>query len=149
ALLRDIAALHPEITTLAPESISGRARTAAARATAVALVAQIHAARAAQSRAVWQQDVHVLEGLEALEADVRPKQIWRIPYYRGQRAAAHAGARAALWIGLSSVVFVLAGWPAAAASLGVVTVVVGLGAITPNPRAFTKLAVLALPVAAA
>jgi len=149
ALLRDIAALHPEITALAPESSSGRARTAAARTTAVALVAQIHAARTAQSRAFRQRDAQVLEGLEALEADVWPKQTWRIPYYRSQRAAAHAGARAALWIGLSSVVFVLAGWPAAAASLGVVTVVVGLGATTPNPRAFTKLALFALPVAAA
>jgi uncharacterized membrane protein YccC len=148
ALLRDIAALHPDITTLAPESSSGKMRTAAARSVAVALVAQIHAARTAQSRAFWQRDAQVLEGLEALEAGVWPKQSWRIPYYRSQRLAAHAGARAALWIGLSSVVFVLAGWPAAAASLGVVTVVVGLGAITPNPRRFTELAVFALPVAA-
>jgi uncharacterized membrane protein YccC len=149
ALLRDIAALHPDITTLAPESSSGRARTAAARTAAVALVAQIHAARTAQSRAFWQRDAQVLEGLEALEAGVWPKQTWRIPYYRSQRFAAHAGARAALWVGLSSVVYVLAGWPAAAASLGVVIVIVGLGAITPKPRAFTELAVLALPVAAA
>jgi uncharacterized membrane protein YccC len=149
ALLRDIAALRPEIAMLAPESSSGRARAAAARTAAVALVAQIHAARTAQSRAFWQRDVQVLEGLEALEADVRPKQTWRIPYYRSQRAAAHAGARAALWIGLSSVAFVLAGWAATASSLGVVAVIVGLGAITPKPRGFTELAVFALPVAAA
>ena len=148
ALLRDVAALHPDITTLGPESSSGRTRTAAARSAAVALVAQIHAARTAQSRAFWQRDAQVLEGLEALTAGVRPKQIWRIPYYRSQRLAAHAGARAALWIGLLSVVYVLAGWPDAAASLGVVTVVVGLGAITPKPRSFTELAVFALPVAA-
>src|SRR5262249_29739607 len=122
ALLRDIAALHPEISTLAPESSSGRGRTAAPRTTAAALVAQIHAARSAQSRAFWQRDAQVLEGLEALEASSWPKQTWRIPYYRSQRLAAHAGARAALWVALSSVVFVLAGWPAAAASFGVTTV---------------------------
>jgi len=148
-LLRDIAALHPDITTLAPESSSGRARVAAARTTAVALVAQIHAARTAQSRAFWQRDAQVLNGLEALKAGVRPKQTWRTPYYRSQRAAADAGARAAFWIGLSSVVFVLAGWPAAAASLGVVTILVSFGALTPNPRGFTELAVVVLPVSAA
>src|SRR5262249_23152014 len=84
ALLRDIAALHPDITPLAPESSSGRARTAAARTTAVALVAQIHAARTAQSRAFWQRDAQVLNGLEALKAGVWPKQTWRTPYYRSQ-----------------------------------------------------------------
>ena len=149
ALLRDIAALHPDITTLAPESSSGRQRTAAARSAAVALVAQIHAARTAQSHAFWQRDAQVLDGLEALKAGDWPTQTWRIPYYRSQRLAAHAGARAALWIGLSSVVYVLAGWPAAAASLGVVIILVGLGATTPNPRGFTEPAVVVLPVAAA
>src|SRR5262249_6277786 len=46
ALLGDIAALHPEITSLASESESGSARSAAARNTAVALVTEVHAARA-------------------------------------------------------------------------------------------------------
>jgi uncharacterized membrane protein YccC len=46
ALLGDIAALRPEIASLAPESASGSIRSAAARSTAVALVAQVHAARA-------------------------------------------------------------------------------------------------------
>jgi len=45
-LLRDIAALHPELASLATESASGPARSAAARSTAVALVAEVHAARA-------------------------------------------------------------------------------------------------------
>src|SRR5215469_3839572 len=45
ALLGDIAALRPEIAGLATESASGSARSAAARSTAVALVAQVHAAR--------------------------------------------------------------------------------------------------------
>jgi uncharacterized membrane protein YccC len=45
ALLGEIAALRPEIAGLAPESASGSIRSAAARSTAVALVAQVHAAR--------------------------------------------------------------------------------------------------------
>ncbi|HYZ31072.1 MAG TPA: FUSC family protein, partial [Crenalkalicoccus sp.] len=45
-ILRDIAALRPEMATLVPESSSGPARSAAARSTAVALVAELHAARA-------------------------------------------------------------------------------------------------------
>jgi len=44
-LLGDIAALRPEIASLAMESASGAIRSAAARSTAVALVAQVHAAR--------------------------------------------------------------------------------------------------------
>ena len=45
-LLRDIAALHSEMASLATESASGSIRSAAARSTAVALVAELHAARA-------------------------------------------------------------------------------------------------------
>src|SRR6201997_1585982 len=45
ALLGEIAALRPEIAGLAPESASGSIRSAAARSTAVALVAQVYAAR--------------------------------------------------------------------------------------------------------
>jgi uncharacterized membrane protein YccC len=44
-LLGDIAALRPEIASLAMESASGSIRGAAARSTAVALVAQLHAVR--------------------------------------------------------------------------------------------------------
>jgi uncharacterized membrane protein YccC len=44
-LLGDITALHPEIASLAMESASGSIRSAAARSTAVALVAQVHAVR--------------------------------------------------------------------------------------------------------
>jgi hypothetical protein len=46
ALLGDIAAFRPEITSLATESTSGSARGAAARSTAIPLVTEVHAARA-------------------------------------------------------------------------------------------------------
>jgi uncharacterized membrane protein YccC len=45
-LLRDIAALHPQMASLAPESASGSIRSAAARSAAVALVAEVYAVRA-------------------------------------------------------------------------------------------------------
>jgi uncharacterized membrane protein YccC len=45
-LLRDISALRPEMRSLATESVSGSARSAAAQTAAVALVAQVYAARA-------------------------------------------------------------------------------------------------------
>jgi hypothetical protein len=44
-LLGDIATLRPEIASLGMESASGSIRSAAARSTAVALVAQVHAVR--------------------------------------------------------------------------------------------------------
>ena len=49
ALLKEITALHPEITTLAGESISGRARAAGAGAAVAALVREVSAARAVSS----------------------------------------------------------------------------------------------------
>jgi uncharacterized membrane protein YccC len=48
-LLREITALHPDITALAAESSDGGARGAAARSAAVALVAEVSAARALSS----------------------------------------------------------------------------------------------------
>jgi uncharacterized membrane protein YccC len=50
-LLRDIAALHPDMASLGAESASGSARSAAARSAAVALVAQVYAARVLNSLA--------------------------------------------------------------------------------------------------
>jgi uncharacterized membrane protein YccC len=148
ALLRETAALHPEITTLAPESSSGEPRTAAARSAAVALVAQIHAARTSQISAFWERDAQVLDSVAALRDGVWPKQRWRTPYCRSQRLAVEAGVRAALWVGLSSIVYVLAGWPATSVSFAVVAIIIGLGAATPSPRGFTVVALMAMPVAA-
>jgi uncharacterized membrane protein YccC len=71
-----------------------------------------------------------------------------MPYWRSQRLAVEAGVRAALWVGLSSIVYVLAGWPATSVSFSVVAVIIGLGAATPSPRGFTTVALMAMPVAA-
>jgi uncharacterized membrane protein YccC len=190
-LLRDIAALHPEMASLATESASGSARSAAARSAAVALVAEVYAARAMNAlratadpafremmaatlegsgkpspaagvigspplaapaglllQAFLRRDAEVREALTALNAGKRPRQAWRSPLYRSQRIAAAAGVRAAACLALSSAFFVLAGWPAADASLSLVVLVIGLGATTPDPKGFTALAFIASPIAA-
>jgi uncharacterized membrane protein YccC len=187
ALLGDIAALRPEIAGLAPESASGSARGAAARSTAVALVAQVYAARvlstvvptadpavretitAALDRrdgtapdllpslsasATWalgevlRRDDDVRDGLAAVRSGRRPRHGWRTPLYRSHRTAAVAGVRAALCVALTSAFFVLAGWPSTDVALSLVAVVIGLGAVTPNPQGFTIMALIAAPIAA-
>ncbi|MBV9289890.1 MAG: FUSC family protein, partial [Hyphomicrobiales bacterium] len=198
-LLRDIAALRPDMASLGAESASGSARSAAARSAAVALVAQVYVTRALNallaaadpasrermaaaldpsgdrspasaavgsaevdpgapspvsaplaraSRELLRRDAEVREGLAALNAGVRPRRKWRTPLYRSQRIAAAAGIRAAACLALPSAFFVLAGWPAAEASLSLVVVVLGLGATTPDPKGFTTLAFIGAPIAA-
>jgi uncharacterized membrane protein YccC len=187
ALLGDIAALRSEITSLTTESASGSIRSAAARSAAVALVAQVHAARALSTVAatadpasrdaiaaalvrgdpialdlppglsapaasamgeVLRRDDEVRDGLAALHSGTPPRHAWRAPLYRSHRTAALAGVRAALCVALASAFFVLAGWPSADVSLSLVAVVIGLGAVTPNPQGFTVLALVATPIAA-
>jgi uncharacterized membrane protein YccC len=185
-LLRETAALRSEITSLVTESSSGPTRSAAARSTAVALVAQIHAVRVLKAlpvdvdlairdrmtsaleeagderpptdqmtasldwafRELLRRDQDVREGLAALRSGARPARPWRTPFYFCHRLAAEAGVRAAIWLALASTFFVLAGWSAAEASLVQLTAFIGLGAISPNPRAFTVGALIAAPIAA-
>jgi uncharacterized membrane protein YccC len=185
-LLRETTALRSEITSLAAESSSGPTRRAAARSTAVALVAELHAARVLKAlpadmdlairarmstaleeggderslpdnataaltwafRELLRCDQDVREGLAALRSGVPPARMWRTPFYVSHRLAAEAGVRAALWLALASTFFVLAGWSAAEASLVQLTAFIGLGVITPNPRAFTVGALIAAPIAA-
>lgn len=200
-LLREIAALRSEVTSLATESSSGPARSAAARSAVVTLVAELHAARVlglltlvAQSpirdrlisqleenegnhdqaaasavsgetdggqgtavdasvswaaRALLRRDREVGEDLSALKSGAAPQRAWRAPFYHCHRLAAAAGVQAALWFAPPSVFLVLAGWPSANLSLALVPVIIGLGATSPNPRAFTVLALIATPIAAA
>jgi uncharacterized membrane protein YccC len=198
-LLLDITALHPEMASLATESASGSMRSAAARSTGVALIAELHAARAVNalrgtadpslrelmaSALDWKSGEHssnsstsgsydtesrvpglspplgwafgellrrdeeAREGLAALRSGDRPRRMWRTPLYRSHRIAAEAGIRSALWFTLASAFFVVAGWPQADVSLALAVIVIGLGAITPNPRGFTIMAFLAAPIAA-
>ena len=95
------------------------------------------------------REQEVREGLAALSAGTRSRRAYRTPLYRSHRIAAHVGIRAAVWLALASVFFVLAGWPAAQAALSLVAVVIGLGAITPNPSGFTLIAFVTALIATA
>jgi uncharacterized membrane protein YccC len=198
ALLREIATLRSDMGSLATESSSGSIRSAAARSTSVALVAEVHAMRVLKTlpvvadpalrdrltsalgsrersstpsfdwpgtskpgepalrtasldwsvRELLRRDQDVREDLAGLQSGIRPAHEWRTPFYRSHRLAAEAGVRAALWLALSSVFFVLAGWPAADTSLMLLAVFVGLGAMTPNPREFAVVALISAPIAA-
>ena len=156
-LLRDITALRPEIASLGAESSSGAARSAAARNTVVALVAEVHAARGLNTtdatgspwamRELLRRDAEVQDGLNALKAGVQPLRVRRTPFYRSHPIAAAAGLRAAAWLALPAVIFVMAGWPATAVSLSLVAVLIGLGATAPDQKGFTTLALIASPIA--
>jgi uncharacterized membrane protein YccC len=190
-LIAEIAALRPEIASLAVESSSGPVRSSAARNTSAALLAELHAARALTALPViadatgcersvaaldrevpltlpaWRSDFKPDEGsalawtlaellrrdeqvrqnLAALRSDRRPPWSWRGPFYRSHRIAAENGLRAGVCFALAAVFFVWAGWSAASASFSLVAVIIGLGSVTPNPRAITLMALIASPIA--
>jgi uncharacterized membrane protein YccC len=157
-LLREIVALRPAIASVALESSSGSVRSAAARSAAVALVAELQAARlkgdlereasgwAARELLRW--DGEVRQNLAALRSARWPLRVWRAPLHRSYRTAAESGIRAAAWFSIASMFYIWAGWPAASFSLSFVALVTGLGATTPNPRGFTAIGLVGTPVAA-
>jgi uncharacterized membrane protein YccC len=187
-LMHEITVLRSEITSLAAESSSGPARGAAARSMAVALIAELHAARllsvlaaasesAIQDRVIsalapsngkhpavahpfpsgepigWalarlqRYDREARDCLSALKEGVPPRRAWRTPFYHCHRIAAEAGVRAAFWLFLPSIFFVVAGWPSTELSLALVPVIIGFGATSPTPRTVTVLALVAMPMA--
>jgi uncharacterized membrane protein YccC len=89
----------------------------------------------------------VRESLVALTAGKRPPQAWRAPLYRSHRIAAEAGIRAAVYFLIAAAFFVVSGWSATEFSLSLVVIVIGLGATTPDLRAFTTIAIVAAPIA--
>jgi uncharacterized membrane protein YccC len=92
-------------------------------------------------------DDEVRENLGALSAGRRPSRAWRAPLYRSRRIAAEAGIRAAVYFLLAATFFAASGWSSTEVSLSFVAIIVGLGATTPDLRAFTMIAVVAAPVA--
>ena len=197
ALIREIVALRPDISSLAAESSSGPVRSAAARSAMVALVAELHAVRALAAlpaisdpalrerlasvfdlgaeepsrissgeddidlpgatstslawalRELLRRDAEVRLHLSALKSVMRPSRSWRAPLYRSQRIAIENGVRAAACVAVTSLFLVLAGWPNASFALSLIAVIIGLGATTPAPRAFTTLGFIGAPIAIA
>ena len=175
-MLHDIAALRPEIASLAAESSSGAARSAAARSAMVDLVSVLFLTRAfaalpATSTTgrpadrdigasglikmcrVWlrseiiRKNTDARSSLDALRAGTDPIRQWRAPLYRSRRIAAESGVRAAIYFALAAIFFVMAGWPNTEICLSLVAVIIGLGSTAPDPRGFTIQAVIAMPIA--
>lgn len=175
-LLKDVAALRPEIASLSTESSSGAARISAARSAMVDLVTALSLARAlaALSRAATGASVSIdrdehrsdllatcrcwLEGelarrhaevgssLDALRNGTHPPVTRRAPLYRSGRIAIESGIRASICFTLIAALFVMAGWPTTEVALSLVAVIIGLGATAPDPRKFTAIAILATPI---
>ncbi|MFB9268343.1 FUSC family protein [Bradyrhizobium erythrophlei] len=99
-------------------------------------------------REFLRQDESVRQDLLALRSIKWPSRLWRAPIYRSYRTAAETGLRAALWFAIASTFFVWAGWSAASASLSSFTQFAALAIITPNPRGFTAIALIGIPIAA-
>jgi hypothetical protein len=100
-------------------------------------------------RELLRRDRDVRQHLSALNSVTRPSRSWRAPLYRSQRIAIENGARAAACVGVPSALLVLAGWPSASVALSLIAVIIGLGATTPAPRAFTALGLVGAPIAIA
>ncbi|MGV7212932.1 FUSC family protein [Bradyrhizobium sp. UFLA05-112] len=161
ALIREIVRLRPDMASVALESSSGAVRSAAARSAAVSLVAELQAARALNAgsadvetevsawrmRELLRRDDNVRQDLLALRSVKWPSRLRRVPLYRSYRIAAEVAMRAVLWFAMASTFFVWAGWSAASASLYLVAAVAALGVTTPNPRAFTAIALVGAPIA--
>ncbi|QIG99508.2 FUSC family protein [Bradyrhizobium sp. 6(2017)] len=92
-------------------------------------------------------DGEVRGSLTALVAGTRPSRAWRAPLYRSRRIAAESGVRAAACFLLVASFFALSGWSTTEVSLSFVAIIIGLRATTPDPRAFTTIAVVVAPLA--
>jgi Fusaric acid resistance protein family len=92
-------------------------------------------------------DGEVRGSLTALVAGTRPSRTWRAPLYRSRRIAAESGVRAAACFLLVATFFALSGWSTTEVSLSFVAIIIGLRATTPDPRAFTTIAVVVAPLA--
>ncbi|MBB4370472.1 putative membrane protein YccC [Bradyrhizobium sp. cir1] len=169
SLLHDIAALRPEIASLATESSIGTARTAAARSALVDLVSALSLGRMlaalpaastasaglmAMSRSwlqteISRKDAQVRRSLDALREGTRPYHEWRAPLYRSRRIAAETAARATISFTLIALFFVLTGWPSTELCLTLVAAIIGLGSTTPAPRSFAMVTLTAMPIACA
>jgi uncharacterized membrane protein YccC len=199
-LLREITVLHPDLTALIAESSGGRARSAAARSAAVALVAGLRAAGALAllARAIspslrralgdalansFGKDSRALQlglqrhadvgyadprvalfirhgvdllienrraqdAIEDLQAGRQPPRRIRAPIYRSHRAAVRNGLGAFVSVAISAILLSLGGWPFASQGVVVVGVTIALSANTPDRRAFSVAAIIAMPIAA-
>ena len=168
-----LTALHPTISALAAESRTG---AAAARSTVAALVDEIMAARAAglgeaaraetaqersraavtdadgveavESRALAERDRRATQGLADMKAGRRPAQPPGLPLFRSRRLAARKAFRVGAAVALSSLFFIYSSWPQTSIAFTFLGAVAALSSTMPNPKGFSILACLGIPLAA-
>lgn len=167
-----LTALHPTISALAAESRTG---AAAARSTIVALVEEIMAARAVLRRGrpagdlaaalgeasdavegagppgerrLVDRDRRAAQSLADMRAGRAPAHAPGLPLFRSRRLAARKGVRVGLAVALSSIVFIYSSWPQTSIAFTFLGAVAALSSTTPNPRAFSILACVGIPLAA-
>jgi uncharacterized membrane protein YccC len=92
-------------------------------------------------------DGEVRRSLDDLSAGRRPPRARSAPFYRSHRIAAENGVRAGVCFLIAATAFAISGWPATEVALSFVAIIIGLGATTPDPRAFTTMAVVAASIA--
>ncbi|HET6389798.1 FUSC family protein [Hyphomicrobium sp.] len=166
ALLRDITALRPEISSLSTETSIGPARGAAARTAMVDLVAELQASRSLAaltgspnsasrvsslaldwlSSELRQSGRDVEASIEALRDGTAPRDPHRAPLYRSRRIALANAVRASVYFVLGAVALAILGWPSTSVALAFVGILIGLSAMSPNQNAATVLAFVAVPV---
>lgn len=152
-LLGSIVALHPEVDALAAEGPGGSDRAAAARMTVAALASAVFAARSARTApskldALEAQTAQSLDDLAGTGLG-RSERGPRLPLRRSRLVAAAKGAQVALAVALSGMMLVHSSFPDTYITLSLVGIVAGLGSTSPDFRAFSRAAVIAIPVAAA
>jgi uncharacterized membrane protein YccC len=136
---RIVHALEHDESTLAPSTVVRIVGTQSHGDTIASLAWML--------KELLRRDEQVRQNLTALRTGERPPWHWRAVIHRSHRAAVEGGIRAAVWVALAAMLLAYAGWPAANASLALIGAFVGLGAITPNSRAATALALVAAPIA--
>jgi uncharacterized membrane protein YccC len=94
-------------------------------------------------------NAEVCAHLSQLKAGKSPSRPWRAPLYRSQRIAIENGVRAGACLAVAAVLLAATGWPSISFALSLIGVVIGLGATTPAPRAFTFLGFIGAPIAIA
>lgn len=92
-------------------------------------------------------DHAVKASLAALAGGWNPPQVWRAPLHTSHRIAAAGGIRATTCFLLAAAVLAPSGWASIDLSLMYVAMIIGFGALNPDPRTYTTVLIVAAPIA--
>jgi uncharacterized membrane protein YccC len=89
-----------------------------------------------------------VNGLADIDAKRMPERLVRLPVHRVRQIASRNAIRAGGTVALAAALLSFSGWPEAILAVALVGIIGSLSATTPNPGAFTKLAILAVGASA-